>query len=264
MIPALCTAFLVGALLVLAGRIHPAHQRRRRPRSSAHPGTVVGAALACGGLTLVVTPVPVVVVLAAGVGATVPGLVQRRRDDRAQHLQAQAWPGLVDDMTSAVRAGLNLPEALAGAAGRAPLAMRPAFAVFRSRYGRTGDFAGSLEVMRAELADPVFDQLAQSLLVAREVGGTDLTQVLRSLGSFLRADLQIRGEVRARQSWTVNSARMAVAAPWVVLAMLSTRASTIAAYQSFPGAVILVCVAASSVTAYQAMLRIARIDGSAA
>ena len=37
---------------------------------------------------------------------------------------------------------------------------------------------------------------------------------------MLREDLRTRGELRARQSWTVNGARVAVCAPWLVLALL--------------------------------------------
>ena len=39
---------------------------------------------------------------------------------------------------------------------------------------------------------------------------------------FLREDARTRAELETRQSWTVNAARLAVAAPWAVLAMLST------------------------------------------
>ncbi|MEK8228443.1 hypothetical protein NKG05_24035 [Oerskovia sp. M15] len=43
------------------------------------------------------------------------------------------------------------------------------------------------------------------------------------------------GELEARQSWTVNGARVAVAGPWVVLALLATRLETAQAYNSLQG-----------------------------
>lgn len=259
MIAFVCTLALVGGLLVLTGRrgeVRP----KRGPRQIMNPAPAVAAALAGGSLGLIVTAVPAFALIAAAVASTTPGLMRRRRARAARIARAQAWPGLLDDVTSAVRAGLNLPEALAQAGSRAPADLRDAFAAFEAQYRRTGDFGTSLDDMRARVNDDVFDQLVQSLAITRKVGGHDLTQVLRSLGSFIRADVQIRGELMARQSWSVNAARMAVAAPWIVLIMLSSRPATTDAYRTATGALVLLGVAGLSAIAYSAMLRIARLD----
>lgn len=259
MIALVCSLALVGGLLVLTGSREPRRPSRTR-RAVLNPAPAVGAALAGGSLALIVTAVPVFACIAAIASAGLPSLVHRRRARASRMARAQAWPGVLDDVTSAVRAGLNLPEALAQAGTRAPDDLRSAFATFETQYRRTGDFSAALEEMRRMVDDDVFDQLVQSLSIARTVGGHDLTQVLRSLGTFVRADVQIRGELLARQSWSVNAARMAVAAPWVVLVMLSSRPSTIEAYRTPTGALVLLAVAGMSVIAYAAMLRIARLD----
>ena len=72
--------------------------------------------------------------------------------------------------------------------------------------------------MKAGLADPVGDRIVESLRMAREVGGTDLGRLLRTLSAFLREDARTRAELETRQGWTINAARLAVAAPWIVLA----------------------------------------------
>lgn len=259
MIAFVCTLALVGGLLVLGGG-RAAPQRRRPARTFTNPAPAVACALAGGSVALIVTAVPTFALLAAAVAAWAPGLMRRRRVRAARQARAQAWPGLLDDVTSAVRAGLNLPEALTQAGTRAPADLRPAFGAFEAQYRSTGDFAASLEGMRVRVDDAVFDQLVQSLAIARKVGGHDLTQVLRSLGTFIRADLQIRGELSARQSWSVNAARMAVAAPWVVLVLLSSRPATTDAYRTLTGALVLLGVAVMSAIAYAAMLRIARLE----
>ena len=46
----------------------------------------------------------------------------------------------------------------------------------------------------------------------------------------------VRAELRARQSWIVNAARLGVVAPWIVLLMLATRPEGAAAYNSPAGA----------------------------
>ena len=56
--------------------------------------------------------------------------------------------------------------------------------------------------------------------------------MLRTLSTFLREDARARAELEARQGWIVQAARLAVAAPWVVLLLLATQSTTLAAYDS--------------------------------
>ncbi len=260
MISLLATLMLVGGLLVIDGLRRPRAPHSASSRAIVNPALVVAVALAAGSVALIVTTVPVFALLTGVTAGFFPGLLARRTRMRQQAARTQAWPNVLDDVTSAVRAGLNLPEALGQAGRHAPADLQPAFQEFRLRYARTGDFISAVEHMRLLVHDRVFDQLVHALVMTRDVGGGDLTQVLRSLGVYIRAELQLRGELLARQSWTVNSARMAVAAPWVVLVMLSTRPSTVEAYRSATGAGVLLGVALTSALAYATMVRIARID----
>ena len=131
--------------------------------------------------------------------------------------------------------------------------------MFARDYRASGRFTEALDLLKARLADPVADRIIEALRITREVGGTDLGRLLRTLSQFLRDDLRARGELEARQSWTVNGARLAAAAPWVVLAMLSTQSTTIQAYNSATGVLVLLIGAAASLIAYQAMVRLGRL-----
>ena len=91
------------------------------------------------------------------------------------------------------------------------------------------------------------------------MGGSDLGRLLRTLSTFLREDGRTRAELETRQGWTVNAARLAVAAPWVVLAMLSTRPESIRAYASATGTLVLVVGAAVCTVAYRVMVHIGRL-----
>jgi tight adherence protein B len=185
-------------------------------------------------------------------------LVKLRRRQRRTELR-EVWPDVVDNLASGVRAGLSLPEAVSQLASRGPDVLRPAFESFAEDYRATGRFGECLDRLKAELADPVADRIAESLRVARDVGGSDLGRLLRTLSQFLRDDARTRAELEARQSWTVNAARLGVAAPWVVLALLSLRPQTVAAYDTASGAGVLVVGGVVSVVAYRLMLRIARL-----
>jgi tight adherence protein B len=109
------------------------------------------------------------------------------------------------------------------------------------------------------MADPVADRVVTALVLAHEVGGTDLVRVLRTLVDFVREDLKVRQEIEARWSWTVTAARVAAAAPWLVLVMMSTRPETAMAYNSPSGVVVILIGAAATGLGYALMLRAARL-----
>jgi tight adherence protein B len=142
---------------------------------------------------------------------------------------------------------------------RGPAPLRPDFVAFGRDYAATGRFGDCLDRLKDRLADPVADQIVEALRLAREVGGSDLGRLLRNLSQFLREDARTRAELVTRQGWTVNAARLALAAPWVVLALLSLRPETVAAYDTAPGVAVLAVGGAVSVVAYRLMLRIGRL-----
>ncbi len=169
------------------------------------------------------------------------------------------WPEVVDSLASGIRAGLSLPEAVSQVGDRGPDALREPFARFAEDYRASGRFQASLDLLKERLADPTADRIVETLRITRDVGGTDVGRVLRTLAEFLRDDARLRGELEGRQSWTVNAARLAVAAPWVVLALLATQSSTLDAYDSAAGAFVLAAGGASTIVAYRVMMRVGRL-----
>ena len=186
------------------------------------------------------------------------GQVRRLAGKRRADLR-EVWPEVVDNLASAVRAGLSLPEALSALSARGPEVLRPPFARFAADYRSSGRFGSSLDRLKDDLADPVGDRIVETLRVAREVGGTDLGRVLRTLSTFLREDARARAELETRQGWVVQAARLAVAAPWIVLLLLATQSTTLAAYDSALGTAILLGGGAVCGVAYRLMLRIGRL-----
>ncbi|MBK9740802.1 MAG: type II secretion system F family protein [Actinobacteria bacterium] len=222
-------------------------------------GASAAAAMVTGVGALVITAVPMAALIAAVVAGCLPVALLRRRAAQRRQALRRCWPEAVDTLVSGVRAGLSLPEALGDLARNGPEPLRAACAVFSAEYRATGSFAAALDVLQERLADPVADRVVASLRIARDVGGTDLGLVLRTLSALLREDARTRGEIEARQSWTVSAARLAVAAPWLTLALLCTRPEAVRAYGSAAGALVLAIAAALSLVAYRAMIRIGRL-----
>jgi len=152
--------------------------------------------------------VPIALCFGLMAGALPISLVRMRARKRRNKLR-DLWPDVVDNITSGVRAGLALPEALSQLSVRGPAELRPAFTAFAEDYRTTGRFHDCLDRLKDRLSDPVGDRIVESLRIAREVGGSDLGKLLRTLSSFLREDARTRAELETRQSWTINAARLA-------------------------------------------------------
>lgn len=207
-------------------------------------------------LGLVLTAsVPIALCFALFGGFLPLSIVRWRAAKRTASLR-ELWPEVVDHLRSAIRAGLSLPEALIQLGDKGPVELRPAFHAFGSDYRAGGRFDDALDRLKQRLADPVADRIVEALRMTREVGGSDLGRLLGTLSEFLRDAARTRSELEARQSWTVNAARLAVAAPWLVLMLLATRPEAIRAYNSPNGAAVLLGGLVVSLICYRVMLRI--------
>jgi tight adherence protein B len=227
------------------------------------PGALLASCVGVGTVVLVLMYVvsrsPAIALAFAVMASYAPvALVKYRARQRRSELR-DLWPEIVDNLASGVRAGLSLPEALTQVGLRGPAELRRPFQRFGEDYRATGRFYQCLDRLKAGLADPVGDRIVESLRMAREVGGTDLGRLLRTLSAFLREDARTRAELETRQGWTINAARLAVAAPWIVLALLSLRPEAVDAYNSAAGLVVLLIGGGLCLVAYRVMVRIGRL-----
>lgn len=207
------------------------------------------AVLGVGALTLVVGVVWLVL----------PTFIVLWRARARRRLNRTVWPDVVDHLVSAVRSGLALPDAVSSLAQAGPAVTRQSFAEFEREYRATGNFGYSIDRLKTALADPFADRLLETLRMAREVGGSDLTVVLRSLSSWLRQEAALRAEVEAKQSWVVNAARLGVAAPWIVLVLISSRPEAAQAFNTPAGTIVILGGLTVSVLAYRVMLILGRL-----
>lgn len=266
----------LGLLLIYSAFFLPRGQRLVRTEPSrleallasagmgtVRPASFVALCVACGlvmaFVILVVSRTAPVAAVFGAMSAYLPVVVVRGRARTRQREFAEVWPEAVDNLASAVRAGLSLPEALTGLGVRGPEPLRESFTAFGLDYQVTGRFGESLDRLKVRLADPVGDRVVEGLRIAREVGGGDLGRLLRNLSGFLREDLRTRSEMESRQSWTINGARLAVAAPWLVLLILCFQEQVIARYRTPTGTAILIAGALLCVVAYRLMMRIGRL-----
>ncbi|MFJ6430253.1 MULTISPECIES: type II secretion system F family protein [Microbacterium] len=221
--------------------------------------TITAAGLIAASVAWLLTGISVLALLAGVAGAVAPIVLLRGRRARLRRLRRQLWPDVCDLLIAAIRVGLSLPDAVASLAESAPKTLRPAFVVFARDLRASGRFETSLDRLKSTLADPIGDRIAETLRMARQVGGTELISVLRALSSSVRADAALRGEVEARQSWIRGAAVLGAIAPWVIMGLLVLRPEGAAAYGTPEGMLVICLGAAVSVVAFHIMVRIGRL-----
>jgi len=200
------------------------------------------------------------IAVAALLGASYLPLAYLRGRRRArQRAHSRCWPEAVELLAGAVRAGDTLVGAIGLLAERGPEPLRPAFRSLVNDHRVSGDLDAALARFAASVADPVGDRVAATLTVAHRVGGRELGRVLRTLAEFLREDLAMRREVESRQSWTLVAARVAAAAPWIVLVLVASRDQARHAYDTPGGLAVLAAGAAVTALGYRLMLALGRM-----
>ena len=265
----------VGALLIYLGLTAPSDGRPSRAlgflRSLGRdaglerwgPGEIVAAGLASGlGALLSASMLSssfLVLSLATSVATAAPVGLLRSRARKRRTAHREVWPEAIALMSSGVWAGVSLPEVVGSLADRGPEALRPYFHRYRATYRASTSFPAALEGLARDMADPIADRVVAALELAHELGGTELGRVLRTLGDFVRDDLRVRKEIEARWSWTVTAARLAAAAPWLVLLLMSARPEAAAAYDSPDGIALVLGGGVATTVGYRLMMRAARL-----
>lgn len=123
-----------------------------------------------------------------------------RRRHRRQRAQ-EAWPRMIEEIRLQTGSmGRSIPNALFEVGLRSPDELQPAFEAAHREWLLTTDFDRTIQVLKERLADPSADMAAETLLIAHELGGTDLHTRLEALAVDRLEDVQGRKDARSRQA----------------------------------------------------------------
>jgi tight adherence protein B len=154
------------------------------------------------------------------------------------------WPTFIDDVASGVRSGLTLPSATFEAGKRLPDVAAKIFKNTEEVWREVGGYENTLSVLSLRFTEP---------------GGNNTPTVLSQLARSLRARKQLENDIAARQATTINSAKVALAAPLLVLLLTSARPEVRSAYSNPTGFLVLVGIVAISIGSYRLMIRTAKL-----
>jgi tight adherence protein B len=223
--------------------------------------TLIMASVTLIGIVVsIVTKVFVFVPVSLAVAILLPGILVNQRKNKTQDQKMRQWTLLIDDLTSGVRAGLTVGEALAQALQNCEEPLRLDFQEAIIEINRSGQVSKVISILKNQITDSVGIATLKLLQVVLKTGANDLATSLSILSNASRENHNLIQELKAKQSWVLNGARISVVAPWLVLLALWTQESVRNAYQNVIGQLILILVAMVGVIGYLVMKRIGRID----
>jgi tight adherence protein B len=188
--------------------------------------------------------------------AIVVGAKARRRQ------LAKLWPEVVDSVQSAISCGYSIPDALAELSQNGPIQLRTYFERFSNRIDAGWRFDQAVDQAKVEFGNEHSDRLFELLRMVSKSGSTSLPLVLRQQSQNIRNELSLIGQIEAKQGWVSGTAKIAVAAPWIVVAMLSSRPENVVAYNTPSGVTILFLGFIVSIFAYRIVLLFGSIPES--
>lgn len=171
----------------------------------------------------------------------------------------RVWPDVVDDITTAVRSGMPLEQGFIEAATRAPTEVRKLLQLATANLQASNSLNQALDYLLTLQIDAVGRRIIIALKIANSAGGKDVLTTLQLLAESVRRDLQLLDQLRAKQRSAITGAKVAVFAPWLVIAVTSAQPSVRAAYTSSAGVLLLVAVAVICAVAYLWMLQLAKL-----
>ena len=229
--------------------------------SNIKENTLIMVSVAFMGIVVsLITKVFVIAPVSFALAILLPGILLNQRKTKMQDQKMQQWTLLIDDLTSGVRAGLTISEALAQALQNCEEPLRSDFQEAILEINRSGQVSKVISILKNQITDTVGVATLKLLQVVLKTGANDLATSLSILSNSSRENHNLIQELKAKQSWVLNGARISVISPWLVLLALWTQESVRNAYQNLIGQLILILVAVVGLFGYLVMKRIGRID----
>jgi tight adherence protein B len=138
----------------------------------------------------------------------------RTRRRRQREVAREAWPKLLEELRIQTMAlGRSVPQALFEVGSSAPEELRPAFEEARREWLLSTDFERAVGVLKDRLGDATADAVAETLLVAHALGGSQVDRCLAALADDRVTDLQGRKDADARQAGARFARRFVLVVP---------------------------------------------------
>ncbi len=164
---------------------------------------------------------------------------------------SKLWPEVIDSLQTAASSGIGIIDSLDEIARSSPKGLRPAFSELVGRIDRGLGTDSSLDWFKAQFGQPQADRLVELIRVVQNSGGVGYLDSLKDQSVRTRAEIALWGELESKQGWVTGTAKLAIVAPWIIVATLSSRPENVAIYNTSEGITILVFGLMVSLVAYR-------------
>ncbi|NBU22765.1 MAG: hypothetical protein EBS38_02475 [Actinobacteria bacterium] len=169
------------------------------------------------------------------------------------------WPQVFDSFQNASQASISLSEQLEYLATNGPERLRNQFAKLAFEIQQGGEIAPALAKFQSSIGSRQADFLALLIELSSELGSNSMAETWGRAASELRSEQALFGQVMAKQGWVLGSAKISLAAPWLIALVLIQLEQNKQAFASELGAVVLVLGLALSAAAYFFVNKLAKL-----
>lgn len=184
---------------------------------------------------------------AFGLGLEALRLRVKQRSDQLSRL----WPEVLDSLHSAARSGFGIVDSLDQVAATGPIRVQSTFRELVERTGSGMGFDAALDWFKAQFGLLQTDRLVELIRIVHRSGGAGYLESLREQAIRTRSEIALWGELESKQGWVAGTAKLAIIAPWVIVAILAARVENVAIYNTAEGTGVLVAGLLVSLIAYR-------------
>ena len=187
------------------------------------------------------------VLATAGLSLETLRLRAKQRSDQL----ARLWPEILDSLHSAASSGSGIIDSLEQVARVGPARIRPVFQELVERIDSGRGFDQSLDWLKSQFGQVQADRFVELIRIVHRAGGVGYLDSLREQALRTRSEIALWGELESKQGWVTGTAKLAIVAPWIIVATLATRPENVAIYNTTEGTAVLVVGLLVSLVAYR-------------
>jgi tight adherence protein B len=164
--------------------------------------------------------------------------------------QQEAWPAFIDTLASTLSAGTSPTEAIELACAKAPKVLTAGMPDMMQELNNRR-LRDALPRLKAAYQNAQVDEFVKIFTLNEDLGGIGMVPMLKQHATRARAYNAASAQARAKRSATLTIAKLGVAAPWILLALLLSRAESAESFATPAGTSILLGGLAVCVVAYR-------------
>jgi len=172
----------------------------------------------------------------------------------------EEWPTVLESLESAAQSSMPLLNSIRDLGESSNLLVASEFAYACHLCDRGVSLDTALEQLKPRLGLAICDSTIETLRVVNDSGGAGFVSALRHQAKAIRDDTALFQQVAAKQGWVRGTAKVAVAAPWLIVILLASRPENAQAYSSAQGSLLLLAGLLASMLAIRLIALIGAID----